>query len=155
MSHTEHKSSIFLMELILALFFFSLASAVCMQLFAKSHLARTQTEELNYAIPLSESAAEGFQSVSGDLKALAPLFPESRLNDAGDILSIFYDENWKPLGTESSISPVYTLTVSLKKDELPSSIVHASVQISKDSSSIYRLPVSVQIPRTVPAAISR
>ena len=38
MSQKGHRSSLFLLELILVIFFFSLASAVCIQLFVKAHL---------------------------------------------------------------------------------------------------------------------
>ena len=38
------------MEMIIAILFFSLASAVCIQLFAKSHLLSTQTVNQNHAV---------------------------------------------------------------------------------------------------------
>ena len=58
MSQRRHRSSLFLLELILVIFFFSLASAVCIQLFVKAHLTEQETKALNHAIPLAESAAE-------------------------------------------------------------------------------------------------
>ena len=81
MLHRRHRSSLFLLELILVIFFFSLASAVCIQLFVKAHVIGQDTEDLNHAIPLAESAAEAFHSVEGDLERLTELFPKGQFSD--------------------------------------------------------------------------
>ena len=57
-NHMTHKSSLFLLELILAILFFSIASAVCVQLFVKSHLLSTQAEILSIAVNECSDAAE-------------------------------------------------------------------------------------------------
>ena len=54
------SSSLFLMELILAILFFSVASAVCVQIFVKSHLISRQSEELSQAVTLCTNSAEAF-----------------------------------------------------------------------------------------------
>ena len=41
------RSSLFLLELIIAILFFSLTSAVCVQFFARAHQISRQTQELN------------------------------------------------------------------------------------------------------------
>ena len=58
---THSGSSLFLMELILAILFFSVASAVCVQLFARAHTASEQSAALNRAVLAAESAAESFK----------------------------------------------------------------------------------------------
>ena len=77
---TDHKSSLFLMELIFTILFFALASAVCMQLFARAHTLQMDTEDLNQSILLAQSAAESFESTGGDLNAFAEIFPEGALD---------------------------------------------------------------------------
>ena len=52
------RSSLFLMELMIAILFFSLASAVCVQLFVKSHLLTREAADLNQAVSQAQSAAE-------------------------------------------------------------------------------------------------
>lgn len=52
------KSSLFLMELIIAILFFALASAVCIQLFVKSHLLGNTTAQENHALLLCQNLAE-------------------------------------------------------------------------------------------------
>lgn len=52
------SSSLFLMELILAILFFSVASAVCVQIFVKSHLLSQKAGALNEAVNLCTNVAE-------------------------------------------------------------------------------------------------
>ena len=57
------KSSLFLMELIIAILFFSLASAVCIQLFVKSHtLGKTTTDE-NKSLLMCQNFSEIFLGI--------------------------------------------------------------------------------------------
>ncbi len=58
MSNSNSKASLFLMELIMSILFFSLSAAVCVQLFVKSHALSQQSLKLNYAVIASESLAE-------------------------------------------------------------------------------------------------
>ena len=44
------SSSLFLLELVLAILFFSLASAVCVQFFVKSHILSRDAQRLNHAV---------------------------------------------------------------------------------------------------------
>ena len=44
------KTSLFLMELIIAILFFSISSAVCIQLFVKAHLLDLKTQEENLSL---------------------------------------------------------------------------------------------------------
>lgn len=52
------RASLFLMELIMSILFFSLAAAVCVQLFVKSHSLSQSSLELNHAVVECESLAE-------------------------------------------------------------------------------------------------
>lgn len=51
-------SSLFLLELTMAILFFSIASAVCVQIFVKSRAMSLHAEELNAAVREVSSAAE-------------------------------------------------------------------------------------------------
>lgn len=57
------KSSLFLMELIIAILFFAMASAVCIQLFVKSHLLGNTTAEENHALLLCQNLSEIYLGV--------------------------------------------------------------------------------------------
>ena len=53
------RSSLFLLELIIAILFFSLTSAVCVQIFVRAHLISRQTQELNTALEKVSGSAAG------------------------------------------------------------------------------------------------
>lgn len=57
------KTSLFLMELIIAILFFALASAVCIQLFVKSHLLGRSTQEENHALLMCQNLTELYLGV--------------------------------------------------------------------------------------------
>ncbi len=70
MRHTS-KSSLFLIELIIAILFFSLAAVVCVQLFSASYLATKEIEYRDTAILEAQTAAEIFRNEDGDMDAVA------------------------------------------------------------------------------------
>lgn len=55
---TANPSSLFLLELIFAILFFSVASAVCVQIFVKSHTLSTQAHDLTQASRRAGDVAE-------------------------------------------------------------------------------------------------
>lgn len=61
--YNQQQSRLFLLEITLAILFFSLASAVCLRCFAKSHILSTQAAELNQAVSQSENIAELLRSL--------------------------------------------------------------------------------------------
>lgn len=63
------KSSLFLIELIIVILFFSLASTVCVQLFVKSHLLDKKTKHTNLGVKVCQNYAEIFSGVNGDAEA--------------------------------------------------------------------------------------
>lgn len=91
--YTSHKSSLFLLELILAILFFSIASAVCVQLFVKSHLLSRQAEILSIAVNECSDVAEIILSADTDAEMLTRLknaYPEAQTS--GSQLLIPYDD---------------------------------------------------------------
>ena len=73
-------SSLFLMELIIAILFFSIASAVCVQFFVKSHLLSRDADALNHAVNECSSVAEALStadSISSGLSLLSQLYPNA------------------------------------------------------------------------------
>ena len=60
MKYQRHNntSSLFLLELILAVLFFSVASALCIQIFIKAHLMSQDARDLNFAVNEVSSMAE-------------------------------------------------------------------------------------------------
>lgn len=139
------SSSLFLLELILAILFFSMASAVCVQFFVKSHLLSRNARELNTAVTEVSGTAE-LINVSGDIKSAAGViqaeYPESETTgDSG--IRIYYDGNFQPCAKQDA---VYCLTAGFKEDK---SMLLGELAMSRleDDSVIYSLDISHHLQR--------
>lgn len=146
MSHRSHKrSSLFLMELIIAILFFAITSAICLQCFAKAHSLSRETTALNHAVSHTESIAELLRSASTDsvspdqvLETLKLQYPACSM--AAGQWSIFFDQNWancpKPLAfyticitEQSAESGLYTYTIDASYAEHDADIYQLTVTL--------------------------
>lgn len=131
------KTSLFLMELIISIMFFAIASAVCIQLFVKSYQISTSSVELNHAVQWAENAAEVYYSCSGDLNAVGSILSEKDgfFVDDTDGLRICFDSGWQPICEKSQLKNTcyYLLLVAEKDADMPA----ADIQIRKKSSDSY------------------
>ena len=105
----KSKTALFLMELIIVILFFSLASAVCMQLFARSHLISKQTTELNHAVAIAQSYAEVMRGTDGSMTSILEAFPDAIAED--NYFEVFYDEHFQ-VCDPSAASYVSDVTVT-------------------------------------------
>ena len=64
--NSHSKASLFLIELIISLFFFSLAGVVCVRLFLYAHKVSTESRRETLAVQVSQNAAECFIAADGD-----------------------------------------------------------------------------------------
>ena len=88
-AHTHSKSSLFLIELIVSLCFFSLASVVCVRLFVYAHKVSTESRRETLAIQMSQNAAECFIAADGDEEEFRRLFAMTLPQDPADIITEF------------------------------------------------------------------
>ena len=113
------KSSLFLMELIISILFFSLASAACIQLFVKAHVLDIRTREQNETVIWSQNLASLWQAKDGDLNAIYKQLVTD-LSNPRDAFDLSLDKK--------------TLTVMFNKDfELLSDVSHTSDMGSTDN----------------------
>lgn len=91
------RASLFLMELIMSILFFSLAAAVCVQLFVQSHTLSKSSVELNHAVVECESITEYLLGTNGD-----PLRSENEI-------FTYYDSEFNKV-SEDSQNIVYVLS---------------------------------------------
>lgn len=138
-------SSLFLLELILAILFFSIASAVCVQFFVKSHLLSQDARKLNISVNEVSSAAELIQ-VSPDAPSAIDLihteYPDSEISDVSKI-SVYYDKDFLPCGKTQA---VYCLETSfIQKGSMLDAVLNMKEQ--KDEKIIYSLTISHHLQR--------
>lgn len=145
------SSSLFLMELIIAILFFTIFSAVCVQCFAKAHLMNEDSYALNHAVSECSGAMEVIRTsdgVSDSLALLEDLYPngEYRL-DAGGAdgveACIYYDADFKECAKDKA---KYTMSINMDlKDQMVES--KAVVKSIDSKSKIYDLSTTHHIAR--------
>ena len=112
------RSSIFLMEIIIAILFFSLVSAVCLQVFVKAHNMTEETARLNMAVTVVGNTAEMTKAAESPDKVVdivKEVYPsagsiatdadkEDKSNKEADGLGlpVGFDEDWKSCDTGST-----------------------------------------------------
>lgn len=91
----KSKTSLFLMELIIIILFFSVASAVCVQFFVKAHTIGEKTRELNYAVAAAQGFAEVMRGTDGSMESILAVYPDA-IQGNETFFEIFYDEEFQP-----------------------------------------------------------
>ncbi len=108
------------MELIIAILFFSLSSAVCVRLFVGAHQIASSDRNLNQAVLWTQNLAESFYGCDGRIQMIKAMYPSSVLtsedNEQEGAIVIFFDENWEEVDSslaEASYEAI--MDISLQK----------------------------------------
>ena len=122
MKYQRHNniSSLFLLELILAVLFFSVASALCIQIFTKVHLMSQDARDLNFAV--------------NEVSSMAEQMPDDSLQDA----AAYYDSSYASC---EKADAVYVLTVHYEPENTLLK-AHISMDTIADNRNIYALDVT-------------
>ena len=86
------RSSLFLMELVVVILFFSLSSAVCVRLFVKAHQIDQSTVNMNHAMLWIQNYAEEFRSNPVEVNE-----------------TVYFDKEWN--ACEGSSSALYSVSI--------------------------------------------
>ena len=84
------KTSLFLIELIISVFFFSLACVVCVRLFLYASGISRDASDLSHAVRIAQNAAESFLGAEGDPEEASLLFLYS-MDAPSEIYTAFED----------------------------------------------------------------
>ncbi|WP_035769038.1 hypothetical protein [Butyrivibrio sp. NC2002] len=103
MNRMQHnKSSLFLMELIIAILFFAISGAVCVRLFVNAHLLSNRSINVNNTCLWSQNVSEIFYSCRGDISKIASYYSENSIIKASEndpknhsTLILFFDKDWE------------------------------------------------------------
>lgn len=122
MKYQRHNntSSLFLLELILAVLFFSVASALCIQIFTKAHLMSQDARDLNFAV--------------NEVSSMAEQMPDDSLQDA----AAYYNSSYASC---EKADAVYVLTVHYEPEDTLLK-AHISMDTIADNRNIYALDVT-------------
>lgn len=139
---TSNRSGLLLMEIIIAILFFSVISAICLQLFVKSHTFSRNSEELDSAVNQVSSAAELIRSTEmerpDDIPAVfKDYYPDLKAD--GDVTHIYYDKDFKPCRKSDA---AYSMEISLTSAENRVYSYNLSMSKAGSSACIYELDIT-------------
>ena len=133
------KSSLFLIELIISILFFSLASAACIQLFVKAHLMDEKTQETNQIVMWSQNLSELWYATEGDLvsvynRLVTDYSTETtgiQLTNNNSKLSLYMDKDFS-LCDPTNYTAVYRIELCNGKEDVSSLLQIADITFFKD-----------------------
>lgn len=137
MYNRSSKAGLFLIELIILILFFAIASGICVQLFVNAHLTSIRSSQLNRAVLAAQSAAEAYKA-DADLTALIGGSSD------GDGHYVIYSGEWTPLAVESSVDAqgnsiaAYRMDVEFSSEQDIGSALITVWRLS-DNTEIYKL----------------
>ncbi len=144
------KSNLFLLELIISILFFSIASAACIQLFVKAHLLDDKTKEQNFAVTWSQNLAELWQFSAGDINIVyKQLSGDYDITDGSVILSDNSQSLKLSFDKEFSLSDsqiVYHAILSDCGYDSSTQLLNAEISFTKGSETFYTLPLMYHPP---------
>ena len=160
MKYQRHNntSSLFLLELILAVLFFSVASALCIQIFTKAHLMSQDARDLNFAVnevssmaeqisagtlhPATAASSDDTAASSDDTAASSgdtASDPSTQIsNDAWQDDTAYYDSSYASC---EKADAVYVMTVHYEPEDTLLK-AHISMDTIADNRNIYTLDVT-------------
>ncbi len=132
-SQNNTRSSLFLIELIIAILFFSLGAAVCVQAFVKAHTLTGQAQDLSFASSAVSSAASAVKYTDGSLEGIQAYFPQAFAD--GDEVAVDYDSDFAPCSDGADAA--YTLRIRTGNED---DVRSASIRMDGlDGQTIYAL----------------
>lgn len=137
------RSSLFLIELMVSILFFALASAVCIQVFAKSHTKSIETAKLNMAVANAQSAAEIFLNNDSPEDMLLLVFPEGQMS--ADAFTAYFDKDFNSCHKKDAS---YMLNVRINS-KASDQISQITVSESGSEKIIYSLELKKHVPYTL------
>ena len=108
------RSSLFLIELIIAILFFSLGAAVCVQAFVKAHTTSMEARDLSFASSACSSAANVVEYTDGSLEAVQGFYPTAYAE--GEDIAVCYDSHFEPCSDAANAA--YVLRIDAAREGL-------------------------------------
>lgn len=134
---SSRHSSLFLLELIAAIFFFCLASAVCIRFFVKSHTLSQDAHNLDMAVNQSSLYAELFRNEDDFVKLADEQCPDGTFSGSLSTYTLYYDRKWNLCSKKNAM---FSLVISIE-DNKSSSLASFTVSKQDTDEEIYSLDV--------------
>ncbi len=131
------KSSLFLIELIIAILFFAVSSAICVQLFTTSHLKSQESVYRNDANLQAQTLIELYRNADGDLAVILELTDALEqdetyicyIDETGDYSSETSSDSYTVMMYLSDEDTLPTFTVDIYPPSYDTAIISYSTKI--------------------------
>lgn len=144
----KSKSSLFLIEMIVVILVFALASAVCASLFVQARLTSRRSSQLTLAVTRCQNAVEHLRAAGDDPDAMAQVLGASPVGDG--LFQVGYDADGQPVQPDQARYLLTIATVRTPEDGL----LHATVTMTETADpggepppAIYSLKTTQYQPR--------
>ncbi len=119
---TSSRSGLFLLELIIYILFFSMASAVCIRLFVQAHIMDRDNRNLTQSVKLCENLAEVYTASGGDLNTLTDIYPYLQRDYRSIQICLFRDMASLYRLEESTVGRIIPLQSSSSSESEPAAV---------------------------------
>lgn len=94
--NNRSRSTLFLMEQLLAILVFAICAAACVKIFVGSYIIASESKDMNKALLIAESAAECYKAAAGDVgEAAAILDGNVSAAAKGYVITVYYNKQWQ------------------------------------------------------------
>ena len=140
--YRHSKSSLFLMEIILNILFFSILVTFCLQIFFKAYRISEDTSVLHRAVTICSSIAEICQSTEDTGEVLQAIYPDAV--NQGENTIIYFDDRFLQC---SEAKAVYQVCVTPAQDALVSyNVIFSKIETTD---TIYTLSFCTYTPASL------
>ena len=103
----RNRSSLFLMETVIVIFFFAITCVICIRIFVRSYILSETSSELTKSSLWADNMSQVFYSSGGDLDQILDTFCEYSVALAQEgtyegTLLICFDKDWQPISHPAS-----------------------------------------------------
>lgn len=109
----SRRSSLFLLELMIAILFFCLCSAVCVRLFVQSHIISENTQNLSMAMNQTSSFAEIYRTEDDYFSVLKKQFSYGIVDIESNTFTVLYNADWEMCG---QVDGIYAVSLTTNTD---------------------------------------
>lgn len=142
MNEGENKTPLALMEQVIMVFVFALASALCVQVFVYSRTVSISMENRDRGMVICQSIAETAKCCLGQLEEMNAILDGC---ESDNELFFFYDEKWNQVEEGNSKASYQAVFHVVEEDEFYQS-GEVTVLKTKDGSEVFSLQTAWQKP---------
>jgi len=133
----KSKAHVFLMEIIIAILFFSIAAAVTLQLFVRARQQSQDSVDLNTAVIKTQNIAEVFKASDSVGENWVSFCEENFVRD-GEDYTAYYNEDWFP----SKDATERYVQVEIKREaQTGGTMITADISCVKNENILYSLQI--------------